>query len=83
MKAFYDEYDAIDPKDGNVMPRGLVESLVKFYEEKYNGDEWQKYGDSTRVMGTRRTRKTQIRGKSTAHKNPIKGFRRISGPLSR
>jgi hypothetical protein len=44
MKKFYSDYDAIDPKDGNVVPRGLVNSIVKFYEEKYEGDEWNKYG---------------------------------------
>jgi hypothetical protein len=44
MKKFFSEYDAIDPKDGNVVPRGLVNSIVKFYEEKYEGDEWEKYG---------------------------------------
>jgi hypothetical protein len=44
MEKFFSEYDAIDPKDGNVVPRGLVNSIVKFYEEKYEGDEWAKYG---------------------------------------
>jgi hypothetical protein len=44
MKKFFSEYDAIDPKDGNVVPRGLVESIVRFYEEKYESDEWAKYG---------------------------------------
>jgi hypothetical protein len=44
MKKFFSDYDAIDPKDGNVVPRGLVNSIVKFYEEKYEGDEWKKYG---------------------------------------
>jgi hypothetical protein len=44
MKEFFSEYDAIDPKDGNVVPRGLINSIVKFYEEKYEGDEWAKYG---------------------------------------
>jgi hypothetical protein len=44
MKKFYDDYDAIDPKDGNVVPRGLINRIVKFYEEKYQGDEWEKYG---------------------------------------
>jgi hypothetical protein len=46
MKAFFDDYDAIDPKDGNVVPRGLIKSIVRFYEDKYggDGDEWKKYG---------------------------------------
>jgi hypothetical protein len=38
MKKFFSEYDAIDPKDGNLVPRGLAESIVKFYEEKYEPD---------------------------------------------
>ncbi|MCP5048092.1 MAG: hypothetical protein GY940_13045 [bacterium] len=50
MKTFYNEYDAIDPKDGDVMPRGLIESIVRFYEEKYNGDEWKKYGSREWVV---------------------------------
>jgi hypothetical protein len=44
MKKFFSDYDAIDPKDGNVVPRGLVNSIVRFYEEKYESDEWAKYG---------------------------------------
>lgn len=44
MKKFFSEYDAIDPKDGNVVPRGLINRIVRFYEEKYESDEWNKYG---------------------------------------
>jgi hypothetical protein len=50
MKKFYNDYDAIDPKNGNEVPRGLVERIVRFYEEKYNSDEWQKYGSRECVV---------------------------------
>jgi hypothetical protein len=44
MRKFYDEYDAIDPKNNDDVPRGMVNSIVRFYEEKYNSEEWRKYG---------------------------------------
>lgn len=44
MKKFYSEYDALDPKDDKVMPPRLIHAIVEFYEKKYAGDEWAKYG---------------------------------------
>ncbi len=43
MKAFFDEYDAIDPEDRSVVPVGLFKSVVDFYTEKYFGEEWDNY----------------------------------------
>jgi hypothetical protein len=42
MKDFFDEYDAIGPEDK--VPKGLFESIIDFYAEKYNGDQWKEYG---------------------------------------
>ncbi len=41
MKDFFDEYDAIGPKDK--VPEGLFGSIIDFYAEKYSSDQWEAY----------------------------------------
>lgn len=43
MAEFFDEYDAIDPKDSSVVPKGLFCCIIDFYTEKYGGNEWDSY----------------------------------------
>ncbi len=43
MKNFFEEYDAIDPRDADIVPKGLFNSIIDFYKEKYGGKEWDSY----------------------------------------
>ncbi|MDZ7292460.1 MAG: hypothetical protein ONB44_20365 [candidate division KSB1 bacterium] len=40
MKEFFIKHDAIDPKE---LPPELLEEIIRFYTEKYNSAEWDKY----------------------------------------
>jgi hypothetical protein len=43
MIEFFDEYDAIDPRDSDAVPKFLFQSIIDFYFEKYSGKEWDSY----------------------------------------
>lgn len=43
MIKFFDEYDAINPEDSDTIPKGLFNSIIDFYFEKYSGKEWDFY----------------------------------------
>jgi len=43
MQDFFTEYDGIDPNDGDLVPRGLMNTILDFYTEKYESDEWDAY----------------------------------------
>jgi len=43
MLRFFEEYDAIDPNDSDVVPKGLFKSIVDFYTAKYESQEWDKF----------------------------------------
>ncbi len=43
MQEFFKEYDGLDPKNGNVVPRGLLRAVLDFYTQKYDSPEWDKY----------------------------------------
>lgn len=43
MTTFFDEYDAIDPKDSSTVPKFLFGDVIDFYFEKYSGKEWDDY----------------------------------------
>jgi hypothetical protein len=43
MKDFFEKYGAVDPRNPDEVPPGLLEKTIRFYIEKYNSDEWDKY----------------------------------------
>jgi hypothetical protein len=43
MHDFFDEYDAIDPKESAPQAE-LFKNIVDFYTQKYFGPEWKKFG---------------------------------------
>jgi hypothetical protein len=43
MKKFFEKYDALDPKNGDVVPKGLLKTVLDFYTQKYDSPEWDKY----------------------------------------
>jgi hypothetical protein len=43
MLKFFDEYDAIDPKDSDSVPKFLFQGIIDFYFEKYSSEKWDSY----------------------------------------
>lgn len=43
MKKFFEEYDAIDPKKTDIVPKGIFYKIIEFYAEKYGSPEWDAY----------------------------------------
>lgn len=43
MRDFFEKHGAIDPNNHAEVPMGLMEETLRFYIQKYNSDEWEKY----------------------------------------